>query len=182
MNNNKFLSKTVKTFLTSLLVSVFVFGSFYFLLSDNSSSSDTTRNTTDVLSDSSNKKLIVDEEEKTPSQVTHELAAVSQDSVSQTTEKERDVLGAQTTNLIAASLSDMTVTNGAIVTQTTPVSAITGTLPSSLVNNNTALVASGVPKTGNETLYAILGIFSLVTGFLISNGKSLAMRSFEQEI
>jgi hypothetical protein len=68
------------------------------------------------------------------------------------------------------------------VVQTTPTSAITGTLPSSLVTNNSALVASGVPKTGNESLYAILGIFSLVTGFFIANGKSLAMRSFEQEI
>ena len=48
MNQNKFLTKTVKTFLTSLLVSVFVFGSFYFLLSDNSS--DTTRNTAEVKS------------------------------------------------------------------------------------------------------------------------------------
>jgi hypothetical protein len=182
MNNNKFLSKTVKTFMTSLLVSVFVFGSFYFLLSDNSSNSDTTRNTAQVKSEATSKKLVVDEEEKSPSKINEELSLVSKDSVAKTTEKERDVLGAQTSNLIAANLSDMGTTNGSIVAQTTPTATITGTLPSSLVSNNTALVASGVPKTGNESLYAILGIFSLVTGFLISNGKSLAMRSFEQEI
>jgi uncharacterized protein related to proFAR isomerase len=181
MNNNKFLSKTVKTFMTSLLVSVFVFGSFYFLLSDNSNSSETTRNTAEVKSETS-KKLVVDEEEKTPTQINEELAALSNDSVSKTVETERDVLGAQTSNLIAANLSDMGNAVVNTVVQTTPTAAITGTLPSSLVTNNSALVASGVPKTGNESLYAILGIFSLVTGFFIANGKSLAMRSFEQEI
>jgi len=179
MNNNKFLSKTVKTFLTSLLVSVFVFGSFYFLLSDNSSES--TRNTAEVKSETS-KKLIVDEEEKTQSEINEELAALSNDNLSITNYSERDVLGSQTSNLIAQrNLSDI---NSAVVNtvSTTPAAAITGTLPSSLVTNNSALVASGVPQTGNESLYAILGIFSLVTGFLIANGKSLAMRSFEQEI
>jgi hypothetical protein len=40
MQNNSFISKTIKTFLTSLVISVFVFGSFYFLLSDSSSTSE----------------------------------------------------------------------------------------------------------------------------------------------
>lgn len=176
MNQSKFLNKTVKTFLTSLLVSVFVFGSFYFLLSDNSS--DTSRNTAEVKSEKS-KKLVVDEEEKKPvvNETKAELSAVSK-----TTESEREVLGATTTNLIAQLPSDLgNVVNTAVV-QTTPTAAITGTLPSSLVANNGALVATGVPKTGNESLYVILGIFSLVTGFFIANGKSLALNSFEREI
>jgi len=181
MNQNKFLTKTVKTFLTSLLVSVFVFGSFYFLLSDNSS--DTTRNTAEVKSEKS-KKLVVDEEEKKPAVSDNKQLDTKQElsAVSKTTETEREVLGATTTNLIAQLPSDLgNVVNTAVV-QTTPTAAITGTLPSSLVANNGALVATGVPKTGNESLYVILGIFSLVTGFFIANGKSLAMNSFEREI
>jgi hypothetical protein len=53
-------------------------------------------------------------------------------------------------------------------------------LPASLTNASTMVYATGVPKTGNESLYIILGLFSTIAGFLIVNGKSFAMRSFER--
>jgi hypothetical protein len=181
MNNNKnFLNKTVKTFITSLGVSVFVFGSFYFLLSDNSSSNPTPKSAGDVKSDTS-KKLVVNDD-ATPSKVETSKSKKSEDlAIAKTTETERNVLGAQTTNLVAQLPTDNISPFVNQVVQTTPAASITGTLPSALTTTETG-IASGVPKTGNESLYAILGIFSLVTGFLISNGKSLAMSSFEREI
>lgn len=185
MQSNNFLNKTVKTFLTSLMVSVFVFGSFYFLLSDNSGSTSTPKNNGDVKSDTS-KKLVVNDE-NTTSEKSEDIksAKVSKQdaSVAKTVETERNVLGATTTNLVAQLPTDLTPFVNQ--TTTTPAAAITGTLPTTLVaDTQTAapIVASGVPKTGNESLYAILGIFSLVTGYLIANGKSLAINSFEREI
>jgi len=178
MNNNNFVSKTLKTFLTSLFVSVFIFGSLYFFLSDNTSS--TTSKPKDVKSASNSeksKKLVVEDEKQ-------ENTTKVEDFVARQNETERQVLGATTDKLIAQNIpgtSDFTnlfQNTSPTPVITTPTVAITGTLPSNLAT--TTVYATGVPQTGNESLYIILGLFSTIAGFLIINGKSLAMRSFEQ--
>lgn len=183
--NNNFLSKTLKTFLTSLLVSVFVFGSFYFLLADNS---DTTQpeikkeDSSAVKSETSTKLVVNDEESKTDEK-SEVIKKVSNS-------EEREVLGATTSNLLAQNVVPGTEDTG-IVNQTTVVTPVQTTASSQILVNTTTvtdvaspapIVASGVPKTGNESLYLILGFFSLAVGFLIANGHSLAINKFEQEI
>lgn len=188
--NNNFLSKTLKTFLTSLLVSVFVFGSFYFLLADNSAETpqpEVKKEETSVKNESSKKLVVNDEEEdlKDKEEVMKKVSA----------SQEREVLGATTSNLLAQGQG---IVPGAgetgIVNQTTVVTPQVPTTPTSqiLVNTPTTdgfaaspaptFVATGVPQTGNESLYLILGFFSLAIGFLIANGHSLAINKFEQEI
>jgi hypothetical protein len=179
MNNNNFLSKTLKTFLTSLFVSVFIFGSLYFFLSDNSSTDSKSKDTKSASNTDKSKKLVVDEDSKKENKV--------EELVARQNETERQVLGATTDNLIAQNIpgaTDYTSPFQTNLTTTapaaTPTTVLTGTLPSNLVTNGTTVYATGVPKTGNESLYIILGLFSTLAGFLIVNGKSFAMRSFEQ--
>jgi hypothetical protein len=167
--NNPFLNKTVKTFLTSLIVSVFIFGSFYFLLSEPETSKKeiTPSNSLSAKSDTS-KKLVVKEEEK------EEELLAKNNSVTE----DRAILGATTTGLLAQIPGDSGITptpTQATQIVLTQAQATTPTLPSTVV------VATGVPQTGNETLYIILGVFSVIAGFLIVNGKSIAMRSFEHQ-
>ena len=69
MNNNNFLSKTLKTFLTSLFVSVFIFGSLYFFLSDNSTSDTKSKDTKSASNTDKSKKLVVDEDSKKENKV-----------------------------------------------------------------------------------------------------------------
>jgi hypothetical protein len=172
MNKNNFLSKTLKTFFTSLFVSVFIFGSLYFFLSDNSSSESSqvkSANNTDK-----SKKLVVDKETKKVEEF-----------VAKQNETERQILGATTDKLIAQNIPgaiDYTspFQTSSTTPATTPTAVLTGTLPANLTNNNNTVFATGVPQTGNESLYIILGVFSTVAGFLIVNGKSFAMKSFEQ--
>lgn len=168
--NNPFLNKTVKTFLTSLIVSVFIFGSFYFLLSEPETSKKeiTPSNSLSAKSDNSKKLVVKDEEEEKEENLLAKNNSVTED---------RAILGATTAGLIAqipgdTGLNIPTQPPAAIVTE--PLQTIT-TLPV------TSLVATGVPQTGNETLYIVLGVFSIVAGFLIVNGKSIAMRSFEHQ-
>ena len=167
--NNPFLNKTVKTFLTSLIVSVFIFGSFYFLLSEPETSKKeiTPSNSLSAKSDTSKKLVVKDEEEK------EEELLAKNNSVTE----DRAILGATTTGLLAQIPGDSGITP--TPTQATQIvtlaPATTPTLPSTVV------VATGVPQTGNETLYIILGVFSIIAGFLIVNGKSIAMRSFEHQ-
>jgi hypothetical protein len=183
MNNNNFLSKTLKTFLTSLFVSVFIFGSLYFFLSDNSGTESKSKDVKSASNNDKSKKLVVDEEPKKENKV--------EELVARQNETERQVLGATTDNLIAQNIpgaTDYTSPFQNTATSTTPAatptSVLTGTLPTNLTTtattNGTTVYATGVPKTGNESLYIILGLFSTVAGFLIVNGKSFAMRSFEQ--
>lgn len=185
MNNNNFISKTLKTFLTSLMVSVFIFGSLYFFLSDNTTSEETASETKAATTSEKSKKLVVEEEEEEKEVTSKELVRqTSTDVVENQNNQERQVLGATTDNLIAqipgaadftSPFQNQTPTNPAA----TPTTAITGTLPANLTNGG-MVYATGVPKTGNESLYIILGIFSTIAGFLIVNGKSFAMRSFER--
>ncbi len=168
--NNPFLNKTVKTFLTSLIVSVFIFGSFYFLLSEPETSKKeiTPSNSLSAKSDTSKKLVVKDEEEK------EEELLAKNNSVTE----DRAILGATTAGLLAQIPGDSGITPtptqaAQIVTQAQV--AIT-TLPAT-----SRPVATGVPQTGNETLYIILGVFSVIAGFLIVNGKSIAMRSFEHQ-
>jgi hypothetical protein len=178
--NNNFLTKTLKTFLTSLFVSVFIFGSLYFFLSDNTSESAASNKEVKANTTSEKSKKLVVEEEIEVEEVKLDTA------VAQQTESDRQVLGATTDNLIAQipGATDYTspfqneVTT--TVPATTPPVAITGTLPSNLTAAGSMVYATGVPKTGNESLYIILGIFSTIAGFLIVNGKSFAMRDFER--
>lgn len=179
MNNNNFLSKTLKTFLTSLFVSVFIFGSLYFFLSDNTTTDTKSKDTKSASNTDKSKKLVVDEDSKKENKV--------EEFVARQNETERQVLGATTDTLIAQNIpgaSDYTSPFQTNLTSTapatTPTAVLTGTLPSNLVTNGTMVYATGVPKTGNESLYIILGVFSTIAGFLIVNGKSFAMRSFEQ--
>jgi hypothetical protein len=180
MNNNIFVSKTLKTFLTSLFVSVFIFGSLYFFLSDNST--EPTKNNKTASKAETSKKLVVEEDENNEEEKTNKV----EDFANRQTETERQVLGATTDTLIAQNIPGATdytspfqTSANTATTPTTPTAALTGTLPANLVNNTT-VYATGVPKTGNESLYIILGVFSTIAGFLIVNGKSFAMRSFEQ--
>ena len=168
--NNPFLNKTVKTFLTSLIVSVFIFGSFYFLLSEPETSKKeiTPSNSLSAKSDTSKKLVVKDEEEK------EEELLAKNNSVTE----DRAILGATTTGLLAQIPGDSGITptpTQATQIVLTQAQATTPTLPSTVV------VATGVPQTGNETLYIILGVFSVIAGFLIVNGKSIAMRSFEHQ-
>jgi hypothetical protein len=181
MNNNNFLSKTLKTFLTSLFVSVFIFGSLYFFLSDNPS--DTSNNKKEVKATTSekSKKLVVDEDSDSKSEKRTNKA---EDLVARQNETERQVLGATTDTLLAQNLpgaSDYTnIFNTPTQPAVSPTTVVTGTLPGSLTNASTMVYATGVPKTGNESLYIVLGLFSTIAGFLIVNGKSLAMKGFER--
>jgi hypothetical protein len=188
-NNNTFISKTLKTFLTSLIVSVFIFGSLYFFLSDNSTSDVKSKQAVSQTTTEKSKKLVIDEDTKdihepTPVSTKTEVAVAKQ------TESDRQVLGAKTDKLVAQAnipgagdftspFQDQTATTPAA----TPTTAITGTLPANLVKQPLATngnYATGVPKTGNGSLYVILGIFSTLAGFLVVNGKSFAMKSFER--
>lgn len=188
--NNNFLSKTLKTFLTSLMVSVFVFGSFYFLLADNSetpaSTPEVKKEESAVKSDKSSKLVLNDEEEikeKIDSEETVKRVSNSED---------REVLGATTNNLLSQAVIPGTGETGVVDQTTVVTSTPLQTTPTTqiLVNTTNGLtatpaqiaVASGVPQTGNESLYIILGFFSLAVGFLIANGHSLAINKFEQEI
>jgi hypothetical protein len=75
------------------------------------------------------------------------------------------------------------VTDTYSTTDTTPVTSLTDaasfttTAPSFTISNTSA---TGVPKTGNEGLYVLMAAFSLISGFLITNGKSLAVKNFEK--
>jgi len=171
--NNPFLNKTVKTFLTSLIVSVFIFGSFYFLLSEPETSKKeiTPSNSLSAKSDNSKKLVVKDEEEENK----EENLLAKNNSVTE----DRAILGATTTGLLAQIPGD----SGITLTQTQAQQAVVTQAPVSITTLpvTTTLVATGVPQTGNETLYVILGVFSIVAGFLIVNGKSIAMRSFEHQ-
>lgn len=179
---NNFISKTIKTFVTSLVISVFVFGSFYFLLSDGSQSSKPTSDST--AKKDSNTKLVM-EEETTTSDNKNQLGNSSID-------VKKEVLGV-TSNTPATSQAQ----TGSMLAQisdtyeeplgTTPVSQITSpttttvtttTVPA--VTYNGTKTATGVPTTGNEGLYILMAAFSLISGFLITNGKDLAMKNFEK--
>jgi hypothetical protein len=170
--NNPFLNKTVKTFLTSLIVSVFIFGSFYFLLSEPETSKKeiTPSNSLSAKSDTSKKLVVKDEEEEKEEELLAKNNSVTED---------RAILGATTTGLLAQIPGDSgitpTPTQATQIVVTQAPAAIT-TLPAT-----SRPVATGVPQTGNETLYIILGVFSVIAGFLIVNGKSIAMRSFEHQ-
>jgi hypothetical protein len=180
MNNNNFVSKTLKTFLTSLFVSVFIFGSLYFFLSDNSTTTTKSKDVKSASNSEKSKKLVVEEEKEEPT-------TKVEDFVARQNETERQVLGATTDKLIAQNIpgtndfTNLFQNTAPTPVVTTPTVAITGTLPTNLATTtNSTVYATGVPQTGNESLYIILGIFSTIAGFLIINGKSIAMRSFEQ--
>jgi hypothetical protein len=178
MQNNSFISKTIKTFLTSLVISVFVFGSFYFLLSDSSSSTE-------------NKGEVAKKKESTPKLVMEEDSNKDSSPLSNTSvDVKKEVLGTtskSTTNTpvatggMLAQLNDVTDTYS--TTDTTPVTSLTeaepaiATVPAITISNTSA---TGVPKTGNEGLYVLMAAFSLISGFLISNGRSLAVKNFEK--
>jgi hypothetical protein len=176
MNNNNFVSKTLKTFLTSLFVSVFIFGSLYFFLSDNSSSDSKSKEAKAPVATERSKKLVVDEEE---------VQEESNDVIAKQNTEERQVLGAKTDNLIAQipGANDFTSpfqNQTATTPAATPTTTITGTLPANLTTTNNTVYATGVPKTGNESLYILLGLFSTIAGFLVVNGKSFAIKGFER--
>lgn len=182
MQNNNFISKTIKTFVTSLVISVFVFGSFYFLLSDGS---ETTKPSSDSSArKDSNTKLVMEEE---PSNDTSKLNNSSIDI-------KKEVLGVNTNNsqvaqaqsgTMLAQISDTyeeTVDTTPAVQLTTPVTTTTTvtTITAPAVTYNGTTTATGVPTTGNEGLYILMAAFSIISGFLITNGKDLAMKNFEK--
>lgn len=176
--NNLFLNKTVKTFITSLIVSVFIFGSFYFLLSEptsDTSKKEIAPSSSLSAKDEKSKKLVVNEEDIE----TNERESDSLLSRNSAVTEDREILGATTTSLLAQIPGDFTNNTVPQATITTPA---TVTTPSSTITRPaTGVIATGVPATGSETLYVLLAIFSLVAGFLIVNGKSLAMKSFEHQ-
>lgn len=174
---NNFISKTIKTFITSLVISVFVFGSFYFLLSDNSESSETNVASTPKKEST---KLVMEEESTSKEPETNKLGNSSID-------VKKEVLGVTTnTN------SNSQVQSGGMLAQitdtyvepveTTPTATLTS--PSTVVvppvTVTSTTTATGVPTTGNEGLYILMAAFSLISGFLITNGKDLAVRNFEK--
>lgn len=178
MQNNSFISKTIKTFLTSLVISVFVFGSFYFLLSDNSSSTEVKGEV--VKKKDSTPKLVMEEDtSKNVSPLANTSVDVKKE-VLGTTSKATTKAPTATGGMLAA-FSDVTDTYD--TTATTAASELTQAQPETvtapaLTISNTA--ATGVPKTGNEGLYVLMAAFSLISGFLITNGRSLAVRNFEK--
>jgi len=176
--NNLFLNKTVKTFITSLIVSVFIFGSFYFLLSEPSSDNskkEIAPSSSLSAKDEKSKKLVVNDEETDMEEDKSNSLLAKNSSVTE----DREILGATTTSLLAQIPGDFTNNTVPQATITTPA---TVTTPSSTITRPaTGVIATGVPATGSETLYVLLAIFSLVAGFLIVNGKSLAMKSFEHQ-
>ena len=179
---NNLFSKTIKTFLTSVFISLFVFGSFYFLLS----------------SEPKTEEIKVAEKKTTPKLVINDNPS-SQD---------KDVLGTTSNsgNLIAQLADDYAVPTPATTTPTNqiiaPIPPVTATAPSIIMpvtttqeintptlpamagatttTTSTTRTATGVPATGNESLYLMIAAFSIISGFLIVNGKSLAYRSFEK--
>ena len=178
MQNNSFISKTIKTFLTSLVISVFVFGSFYFLLSDSSSTSE-------------NKGEVAKKKDTTPKLVMEEDSSKDVSPLANSSvDVKKEVLGTtskSTTNSpvatggMLAQFNDVTDTYS--TTDTTPTAlltdptTVTTTAPSFTISNTSA---TGVPKTGNEGLYVLMAAFSLISGFLITNGKSIAVKNFEK--
>jgi hypothetical protein len=178
--NNLFLNKTVKTFITSLIVSVFIFGSFYFLLSEptsDTSKKEIAPSSSLSAKDEKSKKLVVNEEDIE----TNERESDSLLSKNSAVTEDREILGATTTSLLAQIPGDFTTNTTPQATLTTPSLVTNTTPPSNVTRPASGLVATGVPSTGSETLYVLLGVFSLVAGFLIVNGKSLAMKSFEHQ-
>lgn len=179
MQNNNFISKTIKTFVTSLVISVFVFGSFYFLLSDGSETSKPPSESS--ARKDSNTKLVMEEE---PSNDTSKLNNSSIDI-------KKEVLGVNTNNApvaqaqtgtMLAQISDTydeTVATTPAVQLTSP-AVTTTTLTAPAVTYNGTSTATGVPTTGNEGLYILMAAFSIISGFLITNGKDLAMKNFEK--
>jgi len=178
MQNNSFISKTIKTFLTSLVISVFVFGSFYFLLSDSSSTSESKGEI--VKKKESTPKLVMEEDSTKDSSPLSNTSVDIKKEVLGTTSKSTPNTPAATGGMLAA-LNDVTDTYN--TTDTTPVTSLTDaqpetiTAPAVTISNTTA---TGVPKTGNEGLYVLMVAFSLISGFLISNGRSLAVKNFEK--
>jgi len=177
---NNFISKTIKTFVTSLVISVFVFGSFYFLLSDSSSKPEETSKSSKK---DTNTKLVMEEE--TVNKNTLDKSSI---------DVKKEVLGVNTTNQtdtkaqtggMLAQISDtynqsVDTTPTAELTSPSSVTGgiVTATIPS--VTYTSGKTATGVPTTGNEGLYVLMAAFSIISGFLITNGKDLAMKNFEK--
>jgi len=176
---NNFISKTIKTFLTSLVISVFVFGSFYFLLSDGSESSKPSSDSN--ARKDSNTKFVMEEEAPANNKLENSSIDIKKEVLGVTTDSSSSSQ-AQTsqTGGMLAQISD----NYDEPVQTTPVFQITApsvtttTVPAVTYNGTTT--ATGVPTTGNEGLYILMAAFSLISGFLITNGKDLAMKNFEK--
>ena len=176
---NNFISKTIKTFVTSLVISVFVFGSFYFLLSDNSESTDSSESA--VSKKENTTKLVMEEESTSKEEDSNKLGNSSID-------VKKEVLGVTTNNStnsqvqsggMLAQISDTYVEP----VETTPTATLT--TPTTVVVppvtfTSTTTTATGVPTTGNEGLYILMAAFSIISGFLITNGKDLAMKNFEK--
>ncbi len=178
---NNFISKTIKTFVTSLVISVFVFGSFYFLLSDSSETTETVESST--ARKDTNTKLVM-EEDTTSTTSSDKLENSSID-------VKKEVLG-----VTSNSNSTSEVPSGGMLAQirdtydetadttppsivTFPTTTVTTTAPAVTLYTDTT-TATGVPTTGNEGLYILMAAFSLISGFLITNGKDLAMKNFEK--
>lgn len=178
MQNDTFISKTLKTFLASLFISVLVFGSFYFLLSDTSVS--TEKDAQVAKTKNAPQKLLIEED------ASKEVSPLVNTSI----DIKKEVLG-----ITSKSSTNSPVASGGMLAQfndvtdpyseaaTTPVTSLTTALPvittapAVVISNNSA---TGVPKTGNESLYILMAAFSLISGFLIVNGKSIAIKNFEK--
>ena len=187
---NNFISKTIKTFLTSLVISVLVFGSFYFLLSDNSSKSDEPNKTAKK---DTNTKLVMEEDSSTLSKKEDKLDKTSIDikkevlgvntQTPNTTQAQTGVMLAQISDTYAQPVAttpvDQLNQTPTTTTTTTTNTAVT-TVPATTYNTTNTKTATGVPTTGNEGLYVLMAAFSLISGFLITNGKELAMKNFEK--
>lgn len=185
MNNNNFINKTIKTFLTSLVISIFVFGSFYFLLSDNTSTENIDNNNKKETKKES-PKLVMEEETVDNSPLANTAVDVKKEVLGVTSgTNSQDRIAVNPTGGMLAQFDDNDLSN-TYSTPTTASSALTTTNATTVVVTQPSVVitntrtATGVPTTGNEGLYILMGAFSLISGFLITNGKSLAMRSFEK--
>lgn len=174
--NSNFISKTLKTFLTSLVISIFVFGSFYFLLSDSSSETQVEEKTSVK---ESSKKLVIEEEATESSPLENSAIDVKKEvlGVTNTSNNQPVQIGGMLAQ-ISDNYDNLQTTPTAQLT--TPTTVVTVTLPTTTTTATTVRTATGVPATGNEGLYVLMAVFSIISGILITNGKDLAMRNFEK--
>jgi len=179
---NNLFSKTIKTFLTSVFISLFVFGSFYFLLS-----SDTQTEEIKVSEKKQTPKLVINENNSTKNEDVLGTTSNSSNLIAQLSDDYNAPVVTTPTNQImsptvpAVPAIPVAPTVPAIVMPVTTIpSVIAPTLPSTGMGSAGGTTATGVPRTGNEALYLVIAAFSIISGFLIVNGKSLAYRSFER--
>lgn len=180
MQNNNFISKAIKTFVTSLVISVFVFGSFYFLLSDGNETSKPSSESS--ARKDSNTKLVMEEDSSNDTDKLNNSSIDIKKEVLGVNTNNSAVAQAQTGTMLAqiSDTYDETVATTPTVQLTSPAVTTTTTVTAPAVTYNGTSTATGVPTTGNEGLYILMAAFSIISGFLITNGKDLAMKNFEK--